>query len=259
MGIRAMLYLIFAFLVLLLLSFIPSVRNLFASWFVSNQFKAIRFVLTTFGIIGLILGLLNWYMVKTPLALTEKTSFELLIKRELPFFEASKEKRYLYKTENDVLSDPFHQYFSGGWRPVVTEIKKNTLTEIRSFREDKGAFLTKEELDAALAPNKTIANLGHGFYIPPGATFKVNREIIEDRLWTYMTIENNRIFLQLKLTGLINISYVEMVYKKKGLLNYIFYDYSKYNEWFNFISTRIKEKQLTNQFLRGFSEASKNK
>ena len=92
MGIRAMLYLIFAFLVLLLLSFIPSVRNLFASWFVSNQFKAIRFVLTTFGIIGLILGLLNWYMVKTPLALTEKTSFELLIKRELPFFEASKEK-----------------------------------------------------------------------------------------------------------------------------------------------------------------------
>lgn len=253
MGIRAMLYVILAFLVLLILSPIPCVKNLFASWFTSTQFKAIRFILTTFGIIGLILGFLNWYMVKTPLKLIEKASFEIPTYRENIRFETDKEKGYLYQTENDLLWNPFVMCFKTGWRPVITEIDKNKNAYVRSFREDKGTLLTKEELDAKLAPNKTKANISRGFYIPPGAIFEVNRENIEDRLWTYITIENNYILLQLKLTDLNNISYVEMLYKKRGLLNYIFYDYSEYNEWFNIISTRIKEKQLINQTIRELS------
>ena len=52
--------------ILMAISFIPWVKELLSKLFDSKQFKAIRFIITVFGILGVLLGLFKWYVTTNP-------------------------------------------------------------------------------------------------------------------------------------------------------------------------------------------------
>ncbi len=250
--------LIIIFFVLILLSFIPYIKNTLSQFFDSRQFKAIRFIITVFGIISLILGLLNWYVTKNPKVATKETSFQLNVFNNLPNFPSMpKEDDELKSALNNILYNPFVMCFMQGWQPVLTEIDNNHNTIAKSFTENKGRLISKQEIDNELLPGRSIVTI-RDFYIPPDATFNIIRKEIKGRSWGHIIIKNKYIELRLEIAVLDEICYVKMIYRKKGFLNYILYDYSDYDRWFKIISERILSNQTVNKKINEHLRKQKN-
>jgi len=229
---------------LILLSIVPFFRVLFSCFFDSSQFKAIRFIITIFGIAGIILGLLSWYTSKNPKAVTKETSFQFDISS--PYLPAppneKTEETALNSALNDVIWNPFVMCFNQGWKPVLTETDYNLNAIVNFFSEDKGELITKQQIDTELTPGRSTANINK-FYIPPKAIFNITRKEIEGRSWGYITIKNNYIELRLEITTFNKICFIKMIYQKKGFRNYILYDYDEYDRWFEILTKKILLKQ----------------
>lgn len=257
---RIFLLLIILFIVLILLSFMPCLKNIFSNIFDSRQFKAIRLIITIFGIIGVILGLLNWYTSKNPKAIIKETSFQLdILTPGLPIPPSEiKEENTLNSALNNIIWNPFVMCFMQGWKPVLTEIDDNYNVIAKSFTENKGELISKEKIDTELSPDRSTANITE-FYIPPKASFDITRKEIKGRLWSYITIKNKHIELKLEITTLDKICYVKIFYLKKGPWNYILYDYNEYDRWFEIITKKILLKQKINKKINEHLRQRKNK
>lgn len=245
------LWIIIGLIIFLALSFFPIIRKLFSSFYDSKQFKAIRFVLTVFGIASLILGFFKWYTAEHQMEIHERANFEIFgisIDKDNQKSPVTAECA-LVRALDDIFHRPFHGYFMQGWRPVATRVGKRHDQAIVSFEEDKGKFIPWSKIE------DVINNLTEsckpapkiGFYIPPEATFDISFEREDERLWSLIDIENDVISLNLKVTTLGAFCYVEMNYKKKGIFNYIFYDYELYDQWYGLLKTGILELQEVNR------------
>lgn len=253
---QVFLVLIILFIALIFLSFVPYLKSTFSNIFDSQQFKAIRLVITIFGIIGIILSFLNWYISKNPKSIIKKTNFQIDISTPL---SGTNEINSLNSALNNIIWDPFVMCFTQGWKPVLTKTDNNYNVIAKSFTENRGELISKDKIDAELAPSRSTVNIAE-FYIPPKASFNITREEIEGRLWAYITIKNKHIDLKLKITTLDKIiCYVKIFYLKKGFLNYIFYDYNEYDEWFEIINKKISLKQKINVKINEYKRKQKNK
>ena len=245
------LWIIIGLTVCLAVSFIPVIKKLFSASYDSKQFKAIRFVITVFGVASLILGFIKWYTAEHQMEIHERANFEIFSIS----IEKGKQKSpvipecALIRALDDIFHRSFHGYFMRGWRPVVTRVGKKHDQAIVSFAEDKGEFIPWDKIEDVI--NDFTETCGPapniGFYIPPNATFNISFKREDGRLWSLINIENDVISLNLKVTTLGAFCHAEMTYKKKGIFNFIFYDYALYDQWFTLLKTGVLELQEVNR------------
>jgi hypothetical protein len=239
-------------IICLISSLMPLVRRWLSIAFDSKQFKAIRFVLTVFGVLSLFLGLVKWYTESRRMTIHDKSNFQIFISPDIATYNNPIKDTYAMSNAiSNIFHRPFCAYFHSGWRSVVTKIGLNHDENVSTFEEEKGESVslgtlgsqTSSSMHECIAPRID-------FFIPPKSTFNISfKRDKNNRLWCFIKIENNDMSLLLEITTIKTFCYTSLTYKKKGIFNYLFSNFDKYDEWYSIVKKGIDDLQDVNRSM----------
>jgi hypothetical protein len=225
---RSFILLLLLYFVATTLCFVPQVAHRLGNLFDFPSFKAFKFISAIFAVFSFVLALLGWILQRNPLLIDREISWHT----NYPQNSAQDELAFHYMMEDRLLWEIFTMKFSITWAPVITTVDKTDNFTTLHFGDNRGTYVSIGKVRANLQPN-ILSDAISGFFIPPRASFSLNRGVQNGRNRSTFRIKNKDIDFHIVLwTNAENsVCYVQTKYKKQSWPKYLLNLYGPYDRW----------------------------